>query len=199
MEKENRRPSGLDGAELALLFFLAASVAVFRWTQGGRPEALPNILYVFFRMASIVGMIGVPAYFIGESLPRSMYHADRFPFKPYRWERDGKIYEKMGIKWRKSHTIDMSKYMKKAFPKQNTMSRDPERLRRLIQEMCNAELVHGVLALLSPIFAWLIEGWYGIVIAVGYAVSNLSHVAIQRYNRPRILQVLRRLERCAGC
>ena len=40
-----------------------------------------------------------------------------------------------------------------------------------------------------------IDGWYGIVIAVAYALFNLSDVMIQRYNRPRILMILERLER----
>ena len=85
--------------------------------------------------------------------------------------------------------------MKRSFPKQNTVTRDPARLRRLVQEMCNAELVHWALALLSPVFALLIDGWYGVVIAIAYALFNLSDVMIQRYNRPRIMMILERLEK----
>ena len=109
------------------------------------------------------------------------------------------MYEKLGVKWRKKHGLDMSKLLKGVFPKQNTLTRDPARLRRLVQEMCNAEAVHWALTALSPLFALLIEGWYGIIIAIGYAVSNLGDVMIQRYNRPRILMILERLEPCANC
>ena len=87
---------------------------------------------------------------------------------------------------------------KKKVP-QNTITRDPAHLRRLILEMCNAETIHWILCFLSPVFALLIKGWYGVAISVGYAISNLSDVIIQRYNRPRIKIILKRIEKCANC
>ena len=182
---------------MALLFLLC--VALFYLTSTDALKGLWEPLFVFLRMASIVGILGIIAFFAGESIPRERYDPERFPYKCYPWERGGQIYEKLGVKWRKRHGIDMSRLLKGVFPKQHTMSRDPEHLRRLVQEMCNAELVHWILTFLSPVFALLIEGWYGIVIAVGYAVSNLGDVIIQRYNRPRINMILKRLEKCASC
>ena len=182
---------------MALLFLLC--VALFYLTSTDALKGLWEPLFVFLRMASIVGILGIIAFFTGESVPRERYDPERFPYKCYPWERGGQIYEKLGVKWRKRHGIDMSRLLKGVFPKQHTMSRDPEHLRRLVQEMCNAELVHWILTFLSPVFALLIEGWYGIVIAVGYAVSNLGDVIIQRYNRPRINMILKRLEKCASC
>ncbi len=184
-----------DTGMLVMGLLLVACVILFVLSSGEVLCWLPRPVFVFFRMASIVGILGIPAYFIGESLPRSMYDPKRFPYKAWPWEKDGRIYERLGVKWRKAHAIDMSRFMKRSFPKQNTVTRDPVRLRRLVQEMCNAELVHWVLALLSPVFALLIEGWYGIVIAIAYALFNLSDVMIQRYNRPRIMMILERLER----
>ncbi len=182
-----------------MLALLALCVVLFRLTSGDALRHLFKPLFVFLRMASIVGIIGIPTYFIGESLPRSMYDAERFPFRSYGWERDGRVYEKLGVRWRKDHSIDMSRFMPAAFPKQNNMSRDPAHMRRLIQEMCNAELVHWILALFSPVFAYLIEDWYGVAISIGYALSNLSDIMIQRYNRPRVLRLLKRIEKCVSC
>lgn len=195
MENGGEKAKRLDPATLVMCLLFALSVLLFRATGKGRPDWLAEPLYVFLRMASIVGMIGIVAWFVGEAVPRSIYHPERFPFKPFAWEQNGRVYEALGVKWRKNHAIDMSRFMPRAFPKQNTLTRDPARLRRLLQEMCNAEAVHWVLALLSPVFAWLIDGWYGVAIAVGYALSNLSDVMIQRYNRPRIMMILERLER----
>ena len=199
MGEANRARHRIETGRLvmALLFVLCA--ALFALTSGEALRFLWTPLFVFLRMASIVGILGILAFFIGESLPRSLYDPDRFPFKSRGWERNGRIYEKLGVKWRKAHGIDMSRMLKGVFPKKNTMSRDPAHLRRLIQEMCNAELVHWVLTLFSPVFAWLIDGWYGVVIAIGYAVSNLGDVMIQRYNRPRIQMILKRLEQCEDC
>ena len=184
-----------DTGMLVMGLLLTVCVILFILSSGEALSWLPRPVFVFFRMASIVGILGILACFIGESLPRSMYDPKRFPYKAWPWEKDGRIYERLGVKWRKAHAIDMSRFMKRSFPKQNTVTRDPARLRRLVQEMCNAELVHWVLALLSPVFALLIKGWYGIVIAIAYALFNLSDVMIQRYNRPRIMMILERLER----
>ena len=195
MARDGENKKALDTGTVVLWVLFALSVVVFTLSCGDSLLGLPKLLYVFLRMASIVGIIGILAYFIGESVPRSVYDPYRFPFKTYAWEQNGRIYEKLGVKRRKAHSIDMSKFMKRSFPKQNTLTRDPERLKRLVQEMCNAELVHWVLILFSPVFILLIEGWYGIVISVGYVLSNLNDVIIQRYNRPRILMILERLEK----
>jgi len=199
MNETGQGKRGIDVGTLVMALLFVASVAVFRLTSGDKLSHLFKPLFVFLRMASIVGIIGIAAYFIGESVPRAWYDYRRFPFKCYAWEKNGQIYEKFGVRWLKTHSIDMSKIMPKAFPKQNTMSRDRAHLERLVQEMCNAELVHWVLAFLSPVFWLLIEGWYGVAITIGYALSNLGDIMIQRYNRPRIIMILKRMEACESC
>lgn len=199
MQGKRRTKGAFDISTLIMVLLFGLSVAVFVLTSGDRLAHLFKPLYVFLRMASIVGIIGIAAFFIGESLPRSMYDYRRFPFKCYKWERNGEIYTKLGVRWFKKHSIDMSSIMPKAFPKQNTMSRDKAHLERLVQEMCNAELVHWILLFLSPVFWLLIEGWYGVAIAIGYALSNLSDIMIQRYNRPRIVMIIKRIEACESC
>ena len=199
MQGKRRTKGAFDISTLVMVLLFGLSVAVFVLTSGDRLAHLFKPLYVFLRMASIVGIIGIAAFFIGESLPRSLYDYRRFPFKCYKWERNGEIYTKLGVRWFKKHSIDMSSIMPKAFPKQNTMSRDKAHLERLVQEMCNAELVHWILLFLSPVFWLLIEGWYGVAIAIGYALSNLSDIMIQRYNRPRIVMIIKRIEACESC
>jgi len=49
------------------------------------------------------------------------------------------------------------------------------------------------------VFWLLIEGWYGVAITIGYALSNLGDIMIQRYNRPRIIMILKRMEACESC
>jgi glycosyl-4,4'-diaponeurosporenoate acyltransferase len=199
MQEKRRTEGAFDIGALIMALLFVLSVAVFALTSGDRLKHLFKPLYVFLRMASIVGIIGIAAFFIGESIPRSLYDYRRFPFKCYKWERNGEIYVKLGVRWLKSHSIDMSSIMPKAFPKQNTMSRDKAHLERLVQEMCNAELVHWILMFLSPVFWLLIEGWYGVAIAIGYALSNLGDIMIQRYNRPRIVMIIKRMEACESC
>ena len=199
MQEKRRTEGAFDIGALIMALLFVLSVAVFALTSGDRLKHLFKPLYVFLRMASIVGIIGIAAFFIGESIPRALYDYRRFPFKCYKWERNGEIYVRLGVRWLKSHSIDMSSIMPKAFPKQNTMSRDKAHLERLVQEMCNAELVHWILMFLSPVFWLLIEGWYGVAIAIGYALSNLGDIMIQRYNRPRIVMIIKRMEACESC
>ena len=199
MQEKRRTEGAFDIGALIMALLFVLSVAVFALTSGDRLKHLFKPLYVFLRMASIVGIIGIAAFFIGESIPRSLYDYRRFPFKCYKWERNGEIYVRLGVRWLKSHSIDMSSIMPKAFPKQNTMSRDKAHLVRLVQEMCNAELVHWILMFLSPVFWLLIEGWYGVAIAIGYALSNLGDIMIQRYNRPRIVMIIKSMEACESC
>ena len=197
---QNRRIRGaVNMGVLIMALLFAVCVGLFVLTSGDRLSHLFKPLFVFLRMASIVGIIGIPAFFIGEGLPRSWFDYRRFPFKCYAWERNGQVYEKLGVRWFKTHSIDMSRIMPGVFPKQNTMTRDKAHLERLVQEMCSAEMVHWVLLFLSPVFALLIEGWYGVAISIGYALSNLSDIIIQRYNRPRIVMILKRLEACESC
>ncbi len=199
MGQKRRTEGAIDLSVLIMALLFAVCVGLFVLTSDDHLAHLFKPLYVFLRMASIVGIIGIPAFFIGESIPRSWFDYRRFPFKCYAWECNGQIYERLGVRWLKTHSIDMSRIMPKAFPKQNTISRDKAHLERLVQEMCSAELVHWVLALLSPVFWLLIEGWYGVAISIGYALSNLGDIIIQRYNRPRIVMILERIKACENC
>ena len=195
MAETQPKKKRFDMSTLVMLALFALCVALFTLTSGERLAHLFKPLFVFLRMASIVGIIGIPSFYIGESLPRSMYDPEHFPFRCCAWEKNGLVYEKLGIRWLKTHTLDMSRMMGRVFPKQHTMSRNPAHLRRLVLEMCNAELIHWILTLLSPVFACLIEGWHGVVISCGYALGNLSYVMIQRYNRPALSGLEERLRR----
>ncbi len=68
----------------------------------------------------------------------------------------------------------------------------------IAQAMCQAELVHEVIAALSflPIAAsfWLGAPVVFIVTSVLAAAFDLTFVVIQRYNRPRVLRIVERLK-----
>ena len=192
----------IDWQVMVMYLLLMLSVFMLMFTSGESflREVLWKPLYLFLRFASIVGTLGVPAFFLGERVPRTWFNADAFPFKSFSWEKEGQIYEKIGIQWWKNRTPDMSKYLRKAFPKQGNFLRDPVRLRRLVAETCSAEFVHAVLILFSPLFAILMDE-LGILAMVLYILGNLISLIIQRYNRPRIMKIIQRVEKrkCADC
>ena len=66
----------------------------------------------------------------------------------------------------------------------------------IVQAMCQAELVHETIAVLSflPILMsiWWGEFWVFLVTSVCAAFIDLSFVIMQRYNRPRVLRLMKR-------
>ena len=89
----------------------------------------------------------------------------------------------------------MSKKVKKIYTKKVDLQRDAENLRRLVQETCVAECVHYQLILLSLPVMQIYKGWMGVFLFGLCVFGNLLFVAIQRYNRPRLLRTLARLEK----
>ena len=40
-----------------------------------------------------IALIGILAHILGEALPRKWFHWDRFPYRTFSWEREGRVYE----------------------------------------------------------------------------------------------------------
>ena len=186
----------VDWHVMIMYLLLVASVFLLMFTTGDASlrQVLPKPLFVFLRFASIVGLLGIPAFFWGEKVPRRWFDPGKFPFRSFKWEQEGRIYEKIGIQYWKNHTPDMSKHFQKTFAKQGNLLRSPEHLRKLVAETCSAEFVHTVLILLSPAFVLLMDE-YGVLAMVLYILGNLVSLIIQRYNRPRIMKIIQRIEK----
>lgn len=194
------RPIDWQSMAMYLLLLLSVFVRLFSSGDSFLMDILPLPGYVLLRAAALVGVVGIPAFFIGERLPRELFHPDRFPFASFAWENDGKIYEKIKIQQWKTYAPDMSKYLRRTFAKQGNLVRDPDHLRRLVQETCSAEMVHWALLLASPVFYFCVDyiGWFVLPV---YVLGNLVPIIIQRYNRPRILKIIQRIEKrkCGNC
>lgn len=69
----------------------------------------------------------------------------------------------------------------------------------IAQAMCQAELVHETIVILSflPIISsiWLGQPIVFVLTSIGAALFDLIFVIMQRYNRPRILRVIDRVNR----
>ena len=89
---------------------------------------------------------------------------------------------------------DASKRHKDMYEKKVNIRPDKENLRRLIQETCVAEIVHYQLILLCLPFLKIWPGLGGIICFCLAILGNLVFAIIQRYNRPRLIRALERLE-----
>jgi glycosyl-4,4'-diaponeurosporenoate acyltransferase len=156
---------------------------------------LPSFIGQFFKFALIVGIIGAASHYVGQLLPRKNFNYMEPPYAPYRWEQNGTFYMRFKIQFWKDKVPDMSQHVKSMFRKKISVFRDYEYLEELILETCVAEFVHWMLVFLSPIFLVLMEGLAGRISAVLYAIGNLPFVMIQRYNRPRLVNLMERQKR----
>jgi glycosyl-4,4'-diaponeurosporenoate acyltransferase len=145
--------------------------------------------------ALIVVAGGLISFAIGQSLPRKWFDFDAFPYRDFRWERKGKIYDRVRVHQWKDWMPDMSRFVPFMVKKKAALARTPETMARLIRETCVAEVVHwGLIVLVSPAVAAAAGGALGAALGMAYGAGNLLFVIIQRYNRPRLREILRRME-----
>ena len=144
-----------------------------------------SVLYVIF--------CGVLSHVIGEAIPRRIFHADRFPFAPWKWERNGAVYEKIHIRAWKDRLPDMSRVMKKMVPKRFSEFPTVDSVQRLIAETCVAEATHAVLCLVAPVIWLFWKNYVGVILSGVVIFCNLPFILIQRYNRPTLIALCARL------
>lgn len=150
---------------------------------------------VLLDAAAIVVVGGLISFAIGQSLPRRWFDFDAFPYRDFPWEKRGTIYNRVHVhKW-KDWVPDMSRFVPFMVKKKAALARTPEAMARLIRETCVAEVIHwGLIVVVSPVIALSSGGAFGVALGTAYGVGNLSFVIIQRYNRPRLREILRRME-----
>lgn len=129
-------------------------------------------------------------FVIGRILPKRWFRHDKFPYTIYRFERGGKIYEKLRIKSWQNKLIDMSRIFPKLIPPKKFDLNGFARLPRMIQETCVAEFIHGLLCFSGLYCMEIWHGTGGRVMAALYFLGNLPFIFVQRYNRPRLLRMM---------
>lgn len=148
----------------------------------------------FLKCLIFLAVLSTTLFLLGRVLPKKWFHGERCPFRPFRFEKEGRIYHALGIRKWKDGFPDMSVLLpflmpSKKLPKKLTAAH----IELMIQETCVAEWAHGLLCLLGfgCVFLWnTVGGW---ILAVLYALGNIPYIIIQRYNRPKLTRLLRRL------
>lgn len=151
-------------------------------------------MMALLKSAVYVAVLGIASHFIGEAIPRRWFCHDRFPFRAWKWERNGKIYNKIGISKWKDRLPDMSKIMKDMVPKRVGKTPTSASVWILVAETCRAEAVHFALCLCAPVIFFFWKNAIGIVLTALVIFCNLPFMMIQRYNRPTLVTLAKRLE-----
>ena len=156
-------------------------------------QGLIEALNVFMTTIVTLAIIGPVGFACGELFPRKWVHYDRFPFKEYKWERNGRLYLKLRVNKWKDKVPDMSSYFKGMFYKKAlAQTRSSAYFERFVIETCIAEAVHVGLMLGGFVAYWVFPNAWGLSASILYALGNLPFVLIQRYNRPRFKLLMER-------
>ena len=141
--------------------------------------------------------LGILCFPAGRLLARISFRADKSPFCPFEFEKNGKFYEKLKIKSWQNKTPDVSRMFSKIVPRKSleTAPVTAEKLGMMINETCVAEITHVILSILGIALMFLWPGAGGIILFLVYVLlGNLPFIMIQRYNRPRLCKLRRALE-----
>lgn len=134
--------------------------------------------------------VSIGVFLMGRIFPRKLIFPDKFPFKSFKFEENGNIYNKLQIRKWKTKLPDASVILHKIcpwlIPKKRIESK--QKISVLIKETCIAEVTHILAAVLG--FGTLricknIKGW---IVATAYLIFNVPFVLIQRFNRPRLIK-----------
>lgn len=147
----------------------------------------------FFKCFLYLVTVGIISFFIGRLVPKKFCYL-RFPYRSFAFEKNGKIYKRMGIcKW-KDKLPDMSEIFPefmpaKKLPKKMTV----QNMEQMVQETCVAEFIHSLLCFFGIGCPLIWKGTGGWFIFLIYLLGNIPFILIQRYNRPKLVRLLKRV------
>lgn len=147
---------------------------------------------LFYTLAYLA-LLGILSHLIGEAISRTCFDPHAWLFRTRPWERGGKIYEQIGIRHWKDRLPDMSRWIKRMHPKRLGAAPSAHAVRLLICETCRAEAVHLALCLSAPLVWFFWRNATGVWLALLTVLGNLPFILIQRYNRPALLRLEKRL------
>ena len=151
----------------------------------------------FLRCVLYLLVLALLAHPLGQAMPRRWFDGERFPYRCYKWEKQGKLYTRIGVDRWKTLVPDMSRILPDMVKKQvTTTAVTAAQAAVLVQETCVAEAVHTASSLLGLVCLGLWPGWGGVLVwLVWFLLGNLPFILIQRYNRPRLLRLRSLLQR----
>ena len=102
-------------------------------------------MYALLCIGYVAG-IGILGFVLGRLVPKRWFDHTRFPYRAAAFERDGQIYEALGIRRWQNRVPDMSRIFPRLMPpKRMTAHPDAQTLLVMIRETCAAELTHWLL------------------------------------------------------
>lgn len=145
---------------------------------------------------AFTGMLG---FLLGRWIPKGRLKPEEGLFRCFEFEKNGAVYEKLGIRKWQNRLPDMSRIFPSMMPAKNLSGDFEKRLPVMILETCVAEITHSLLCVAGLGCIWICPGWGGVAAAlIDIVLLNLPFILIQRYNRPRLLHLQQKLQEKEG-
>ena len=143
----------------------------------------------FWRSIGYLLCISIAVFILGRLYPRKWLRTDAFPFKSFKFEKNGTIYNKIKImKWKTKlpdASLNITKILPRFMPKKRLENEN--NIPVLINETCIAEATHVIAAILGfgCVFVW--KGVGGWIMSVLFLLFIILFIIMQRFNRPRLI------------
>lgn len=133
--------------------------------------------------------------YLSNKLPDSIYSCKSWLLKERSWEKKGMIYQHvLKVKYWKKYLPELSDFVKSVFPKREIKEFSKNYLQKFLYESCKSEVTHWCIILSSLLFYfWTEFGPASLMLAIAITI-NLPYIIIQRYNRPRIMELVESIE-----
>lgn len=137
--------------------------------------------------AIFYALTGFMCFLFGRFVPKKFFNPNAVIFRSLPFERDGEIYERIGIKYWQNRLPDMSKLLPGTMPAKS-VEKIPTSANVMImlRETCVAEMVHWVLYLWGLGSFRFFRVHTAVIVYIIYVAANTPFILIQRYNRPRL-------------
>lgn len=140
-----------------------------------------------------IAAIGTISFILGRLIPRDVLNEDYFPFRAFDFEDGGRIYDKIDIKNWMNKLPDMSRILPGVMPTKKLDGRMLDKLPIMIKETCMAELIHALLIPAGFVCLFIWRGAGGALVTAAYEIFNFLFILIQRYNRPKLMGLYKKL------
>jgi len=129
-------------------------------------------------------------------LPNRFFSPRSRIFRAFAWEKEGRIYDKFFFvsHWKRLMPDGSLMAKSRGFRKKKLHSYTSEYLERFLVESCRTEMTHLLAILPFWVFGFFTPPhvlWFMLAYAL---IVNLPCMIIQRYNRPRMIRILRKRE-----
>jgi glycosyl-4,4'-diaponeurosporenoate acyltransferase len=155
----------------------------------------PGDLWMMLSFFLVWPLIQVSASWLCLLIPLEKLDFTKGLFKARKWESRKFYIRALKVGTWKKYLPDGAGVIKAGFGKKHLAGTDPAYLLRFLAESCRAELGHWLAILPFWVFAlWSPPIVLPFMLLYALAV-NLPCIVTQRYNRPRIAQLLRRVQK----